>query len=140
MAESFHVFRLQANSFHGWNEHWMMNRKECGSKTLWPNLRHYIDTFLEGLKKIMKMSVTLTGCLLSICNCNLPNVKQKSYVLDREAWWHSVDRMKINNLGLNGFSSVNTQYENKWMRKMWFLTTVTTINTVFWDLTPCSLV
>ena len=35
-------------------------------KRLWPNLRYYLDTFLEELKKIMKMSVTLSGCRLTI--------------------------------------------------------------------------
>jgi hypothetical protein len=32
----------------------MTNRKGCGRKRLWPNLRYYPGIFVDGLKKTMK--------------------------------------------------------------------------------------
>jgi len=54
----------------------MKNWKGCRKKQLWPNLGYYPGLFMEGLRKLMKNSVTILGFRADIRTRDLPNTIQ----------------------------------------------------------------
>jgi hypothetical protein len=50
----------------------MMNWKGCGRKQLWPNLRHYPNICLQGLRKTTKTSVKIAGLQVGTLNPGPP--------------------------------------------------------------------
>jgi hypothetical protein len=59
------------------DDKWMMNCKRFGRKRFWHNLRYYISICLEGMRKTMKTSVSITSLLDEIWTGDFLNTKQE---------------------------------------------------------------